>query len=127
MLVMTREQGKAELERGNMPFFRLLASAVLLTSGSIASVNARPVTVEQMAQSCRSEDTYCYAYLDGIQTMMQANCQRGGPPDLSIGWFPSIEAGRSAFLLWTENNPDQANVPAFHGVVSSLVNSFRCN
>lgn len=110
-----------------MTIHRLLALALLLLPSTFTLAHAQTVTVEQMVGSCRSQGAYCNAYIDGIQTMMQANCQLGGLSDFSIGWFPSAEAGRSAFLLWAANNPDQTNVPAFHGVVSALRKAFPCN
>ena len=109
-----------------MFIFRLIMPTVIVTAATVSSAQAQTMTVQQMAQSCRSEQTYCAAYINGIQTMMQANCQLNGLSDFSIGWFPSSEAGRSAFLLWAANNPDQSNVPAFHGVVSALRKAFPC-
>ena len=105
----------------------MLGAVVAVFIGQPALPNEGTITVAQMAQMCRALETYCDAYMDGVQMMMQANCQLGGPDELSIGWFPSLEAGRSAFLLWSANNPDQLNVPAFHGVVSSFRDAFPCN
>lgn len=79
-----------------------------------------------MLEECNRGSAYCDGYMEGIQTLMRANCQLGGLKELSIGWFPSLEAGRSALNLWAANNPESIGQPFFHGVVHSFNQAFPC-
>ena len=102
---------------------RPLLSSLFIVVGPAAEAQS----IQSMMAECRQGSTYCVGYMEGVQTLMQANCQLGGLEELSIGWFPSMEGGISAFLLWAANNSDKRDWPFFHGVVSAFNEAFPCD
>lgn len=107
------------MKSSRIPF----AVLVLLTTANLGHAQS----IEEMIPNCSQAESYCSAYIEGVQTLMQANCQWGGPVELSIGWFPSNAAGRQAFLDWAERNPEKRREPFFSGMVSALIEAFPCS
>lgn len=111
----------------------ILATVLALTTLPVTARAEITNDVQEMLGYCEEEkgsnflSGLCLGRLQGITTVMNYNCQNGGPPHLSANTDGvSFGAFQQAFLNWARDNPQQWSIPWSHGLMVSIGETFPC-
>jgi hypothetical protein len=112
-----------------------LLVALLLTL-LIAPSPSHANTVEDLLNRCESdqavENVVCVAYIRGVASMLNLNCQHAAEGYDIPPWIKADLAGLKAsaslqgFKNWARDNPKNWSEDELTGVIAAMVNSFPC-
>jgi hypothetical protein len=96
-----------------------LALASLLLAGP-AAAGDRNGTTGELRSDCRSQNPYCYGYINGVAEQAAFDdviCWKGNL---------STEAAVQIFLNWADKNPKYWGMTHREGVIFALTEAFPC-